>query len=343
MALTAVLLVALVAIAWLVPVPYVAMSPGPTENTLGTVDGKPIIRIAGHKTYPTDGRLDLTTVAVTSPDQSLDLIGVISGWLDPTVAVVPRDYVYPPNQTAQQVEQQNAEDMQNSQETAIAAGLREVGVKVPSAVVVQSVVKGAPAVGKLRAGDVIMSVDGQAVSNRDQVVELVRKHRPGSAVRFDVRRDGKPLEVSVTAAKAPDDPNRAFVGIGPRDGFEFPFKVTVNLGQDIGGPSAGTMFALAIVDKLTPGSLTDGKHIAGTGEITADGKVGPIGGIQQKIAGAKKDGATTFLVPADNCPAAAGADVSGIRLVKIATLKDAVHALEILAKDADAKVPSCVG
>jgi Lon-like protease len=341
MTLTAVLLVALVALAWLVPVPYVAMSPGPIENTLGKVDGKPIIKIEGRRTYPTTGKLDLTTVAVTSPDQKLDIAGVIAGWVDPSVAVVPRDFVYPPDQTPAEVQQQNAEQMETSQQSAIAAAMREVGVKVPSAVQVRAVVEKSPAVGRLKAADIIVAVDGTKTTSAQQVVDLVGRHKPGDRIRLSVRRADKPLDVTVTTGRAPDDRNRAFVGIQPFDGYDFPFPVKVNLGQDIGGPSAGTMFALAIVDKLTADNLTGGRHIAGTGTIEADGEVGPIGGIQQKIAGAKEGGASTFLVPADNCPAAAGAPTDGIRLVRIATLHDAVTALETLRKNPNAQVASC--
>jgi PDZ domain-containing protein len=342
MALTAVLLVALVAVAWLVPVPYAAMSPGPTENTLGRVDGEPVVEISGRRTYPTTGQLDLTTVAVTSPDQRLDLASLIAGWLDPRVAVVPYDYLYPGNPTPQQVERQNAEAMQTSQQIAVAAALREAGVRVRAAVQVGAVVEKSPAVGRLRAGDVIVAVDGTRVGDDPrEVVRLVGAHQPGDEVRFSVRRDDRPVDVTVTTTKSPDDPRRAFVGIQPIQGFDFPFEVTINLGQDIGGPSAGTMFALAITDKLTPGELTGGAHVAGTGTIDASGAIGPIGGIQQKIAGAKAGGATTFLVPEDNCPAAAAADVDGIRLVRVGTLHEAVTALERLSKNPDAAVPSC--
>ncbi|REF35494.1 PDZ domain-containing protein [Thermasporomyces composti] len=342
MTLTAVLIVALVCVAWLVPVPYAAMSPGPTANVLGEAeDHKPIIEIDGHRVYKTSGRLDLTTVAVSSPDQKLDLVSVLKGWLDPETAIVPYDYLYPGDPTPQQVEQRNAEAMQTSQQTAIAAALRQAGERVTPVVQVQAVVEKTPAVGKLRAGDTIVAVDGTRVTDREQVVELVGRHRPGEQVRFSIRRDGEPREVTITTTRAPDDPDRAFVGITPHNGFEFPFEVTVNLGQEIGGPSAGAMFALAIFDKLTPGALTGGQHIAGTGTIEPDGTIGPIGGIQQKIIGAREEGATTFLVPAANCADAVSADVDGIRLVKVETLDGAVKALERLAKDRDAKVPAC--
>jgi Lon-like protease len=343
-ALSAVLLVALIAVAFLIPVPFVTMSPGPTEDTLGKVKSKEIVQITGAETYPTNGELSLTTVAVTSPDQKLDLPGALAAWLDPKVAVMPRSYIYSDNDTPQEVEQRNAAAMETSQLDAIAAALAEVqGKPIPKdVVVVLAIAEGAPALGKLEAGDIIRTVDGQPIRTADDVVKAVRKHKVGDEVDFQVTRDRKQVNVTVPTVKSPDDPNRPMVGITPDMGYDFPYDVKVNLGQDIGGPSAGTMFALAIVDKLTPESLTDGKHIAGTGTIDAAGKVGPIGGIQQKIAGAERDGASVFLVPNDNCDEAAAAKIDGIRLVRVKTLADAVDSLEALA-DGNGKIPSCSG
>lgn len=343
-ALSAVLLVALIAVAFLIPVPFVTMSPGPTEDTLGKVKKKEIVEITGTRTYPTDGELSLTTVAVTSPDQKLDLPGAIAAWLDPKVAVMPRSYIYPDNVTPQQVEQINAEAMETSQQDAVAAALAEVqGKPIPKdVVVVLAIAEKAPALGKLEAGDIIRKVDGKQMRAEQDVIDAVRKHKIGDTVDFEVTRDRKPVEVSVTTTKSTQDPKVPMVGITPGMGYDFPYDVTVNLGQDIGGPSAGTMFALAIVDKLSPESLTAGKHIAGTGTIDAAGKVGPIGGIQQKIAGAQRDGATIFLVPNDNCDEAAAAKVDGIRLVRVKALADAVDSLEALS-DGSGKVPSCNG
>ena len=126
-----------------------------------------------------------------------------------------------------------------------------------------------------------------------------------------------------------------------RSRFDFPIKITNNVGQQVGGPSAGAMFALAIYDRLTPGSLTGGRVVAGTGEIAPDGTVGPIGGIRQKIAGAADDGAKVFLVPAANCAEAADGDDHGMRLVEVSKLDDAIGSLEKLAKDPQASVPQC--
>ncbi len=164
------------------------------------------------------------------------------------------------------------------------------------------------------------------MSQVPQVGDWSASTRSATNVVFLIRRGGAEQTVQLKTAATPGEATRPMVGISI--GVDSPVKVSVNLGQDIGGPSAGTAFALAIYDKLTPGPLLDGKHVAGTGTIDALGQVGAIGGIQQKIAGAKNDGATVFLVPAPNCDAALHADVKDIRLVKITTLNEAIAALQ---------------
>ena len=137
------------------------------------------------------------------------------------------------------------------------------------------------------------------------------------------------------------DKKQPRIGVMLRSRFDYPFEITNNVGEQVGGPSAGAMFALAIYDRLTPGSLTGGREVAGTGEIAADGTIGPIGGIRQKIAGAAEDGAKVFLVPAANCAEASDGSDHGMRLVRVSELHDAIAALEELAKDAKASVPTC--
>jgi PDZ domain-containing protein len=273
---------------------------------------------------------------VTSPGRDLTLPQAMRNWLDPHRDLFPRDIIYPPEQSAAQVEEQNTAEMTGSQDSAIAAALQEA--KVPLHPKVSTVSKGSPADGKLKPDDVVLKVNGQAATKVPQVGELVRKNKVGDRVAFLIRRGGKEQTITLTAAATPGDPTRPMVGI--TIGVDSPVKVTVNLGQDIGGPSAGTAFALAIYDKLTPGALLDGKHVAGTGTIDALGQVGAIGGIQQKIAGAKAAGATVFLVPGPNCGAAMDAGVKGIRLIKITTLHDAITALTALDKGTG-DVPAC--
>ena len=320
-------LVAALGLITLIPVPFVSFSPGPIEDTLGVAKNKPVIEIAGHETFPTTGELDLTTVSVTSPDRDLTLPQAMRNWLDSHHDLFPRDIIYPPEQSAEDVEQQNTAEMSSSQETAVAAAFEEA--KVPYHPRVGAVSDDAPAAGKLKPGDVILSIDGVPASRVTQVGELVRKHKVGEQVRFVIRRGGKEQTVELKTAATPGEATRPMIGISV--GVDSPVKVSVNLGQDIGGPSAGLAFALAIYDKLTPGALLNGRHVAGTGTIDPDGEVGAIGGIQQKIAGAREGGATVFLVPAANCDTAVHAGVDGIQLVKVGTLHEAVGALTAMS------------
>jgi PDZ domain-containing protein len=337
------LLVALLAVAAFLPVPYVTESPGPTINVLGTSKDKPIISVTGHKTYPTQGDLRLTTVSVTNPTHRIGLGEAMAAWFDGARAVYPRDVIYPPQQSADEVEKQSAVEMVSSQDTAVVAALRELGYDLPTTVKVVAVTKGAPAQGRLRSGDVITRVDGLATRNAAAVTRGVQAAGAGTPVTLEVRRDGATKKVTVTPRSSPDDPSKALLGIQIQPSYVFPFDVKVRLGDDIGGPSAGLIFSLGVYDTLTPGSLTGGADIAGTGTIDADGRVGPIGGIQQKIVAAADAGAKIFLVPPANCDSALHADVTkdDILLVKAATLDSAVASLKAYAQDPSADLPSC--
>jgi PDZ domain-containing protein len=337
------LLVVLVAVAVLLPVPYVVMNPGPTVNVLGSSARKPIIAVSGHKTYPTRGELRLTTVSVTNPTRRIGLVEALSAWFDGTRAVYPRDAIYPPQQSAKDVQQQSAVEMVSSQDTAIAAALNELGYDLPLQIEVLDVTKGSPADGALRTRDRILKINGVPIRNVEQVSQEIQKAGAGRPIRFVVRRGSQDRTVTVTAKASPGKAKKPMVGIQIGTGYDFPFDVSVRLGEDIGGPSAGLIFSLGVYDTLTPGSLTGGTDIAGTGTITAQGRVGPIGGIQQKIVAAADAGAKIFFVPPDNCDSALKADVTKdeIKLVKAPTMHSAVESLESYAENPDAKLPAC--
>ena len=341
--LAGILLVVTVAWATLNPVPFVTMSPGPTENTLGAIDGQQIISISGHKTYPTRGALDLTTVSVTPPGVNIRLPEAIRAWFDPERALLPTDVVYPPGEPVAQVQQQNVQQMRGSQQTAIVAALTEIGIPVGRSVIVSSVNADAPATGRLKPGDALLRVNGTAIKSLDDVSAAMSPLSPGDRATFVVERKGARLTLTMATRADPDDSSHAIVGIGISPTYDLPFDVKVDIGAGIGGPSAGTMFALAIYDKLTPGSLTGGASIAGTGEINENGMISAIGGVAQKIVGAERSGATVFLVPSANCSEALDANVAddSIRLVEIFTLHGAVRALEALAANPQAVVPQC--
>lgn len=323
--------------AWL-PVPYVVLSPGPTENTLGLVKGKSVISIEGHRVYPTSGRLSLVTVAYQGgPGSPIDLLTALRGWVDSTAAVVPEETIFPKTSTVQEVEQENTQEMASSQQLATAAALTELKIPIKMLITVGSTQKGTPADGVLKAGDEIYAVDGARQPTADAIARAVQKHKPGDRVRLTVRRDGKPVDLMVGTVAGQD--GKALVGVIMVPRFVFPFDVNINVG-DVGGPSAGLMFSLGIYDKLTPGALTGGKSIAGTGTITPEGQVGPIGGIQQKMVGARDAGATIFLTPADNCAEAMRAVPEGLRLVKVDTMHSAVQSINAL-RTGTGDVPRC--
>ncbi|MGS2613544.1 YlbL family protein [Micromonospora sp. LZ34] len=303
------------------PIPYVVLGPGPTVNTLGKEDGKDVIEVTGRETSTSAGQLRLTTVGV---QPTVKLRSALAGWFSDDEAVVPRELVYPPGETQQQVEERNAEDFKVSQTSAETAALRELGF--PVQVVVKMVAADGPSAGVLKAGDVVTSVDGQPVPVASRLTELIRAKPAGSTLRIGYTRGGAAATASVTSREQDGRPR---IGIEIEQQQPHPFTVKIDL-EDIGGPSAGLMFALGIVDKLTPADLAGGKVIAGTGTIDDEGRVGPIGGIAQKLVGAKQAGATAFLVPADNCAEAVRNPQPGLPLVKVGSLDEALAALETL-------------
>ena len=337
------LLVLLLATAVFLPVPYVTESPGPTVNVLGSSAGKPIISVKGHRTYKTDGDLRLTTVSVTNPTHKIGLGEALTAWFDGARAVYPRDVIYPPEQSAEDVETQSAVEMVSSQDTAIAAALGELGYRLPLQIEVLAVTKGSPAAGKLEVRDRILSINGVPIKDVKQVSRAVQRTGVGESATFVIRRDGETKRVVIKAEASPEDKKRAGVGVQIGTGYDFPFDVSVRLGEDIGGPSAGLIFSLGVYDTLTPGSLTGGTDIAGTGTIDEDGHVGSIGGIQQKIVAAHDAGAKIFFVPPGNCGSALDADVrkDEIELVKAPTMHSALTSIRTYAKHPAAQLPKC--
>jgi Lon-like protease len=335
------LLVALVVQVARLTVPFVTVSPGVTVNVLGKNGDEPVVKVEGHRTYPTDGELRLTTVSVTNPEAKVSLIGALIGWFQDDVAVLPYEAMYPEPSTAEQERVESAAQMVNSQDTAVAVALTELGYDLPTYAEVTGVTPGGPSEKLLKPRDRIVSIDGNPVESVDDVFEEVGRLEVGQRVTVEVRRGGEDRRVEVTTAAAPDDPERAIVGILVGAGYEFPFQVSVGIDDAIGGPSAGLMFALSVYDVLTPGALLDGTVVAGTGSIAADGSVGPIGGIRQKIAGAEESGASVFLVPPANCAAAVGAPVDDIELVRADTFSSALDALKDYVEDPDAELPRC--
>jgi Lon-like protease len=328
--------VAALIVASVLPVPYVALTPGPTLNTLGELSGKPLIQISGHRTYRTSGHLNMVTVSyIGGPQSNFNVFAALRSWLTPDNAVVPEQEIFTPGQTQQQVQQQDTEEMTNSQQTATAAALCQLNISYKTVDTIQSTEPGKPAAGVLRKGDVITAVDGTPVTCRHDAAVMIRARKPGAPVTLTIRRGAASSRFRLRTVNVG---GQAVVGVAVGESFVFPFNVRIRIGN-IGGPSAGMMFALGIIDKLTGENLTGGRFIAGTGEIEITGKVDPIGGIQQKMAGARSAGATVFLAPAGNCADTRGAIPSGLRVIKVSTLSGAIHDLTALKQGKP--VPSC--
>jgi Lon-like protease len=312
-----------------VPVPFVALGPGPTYDTLGTDGDKPVIEVDGKQTFPTSGHLNMTTVSVTD---RMSLFGALGMWASGRYALAPREVYFPPSKSEQEVEQENARAFDDSQTSAETAALHHLGY--PTRVVVGQIIEGGPAENVLRPGDRLISANGKPVTDPQSLKAALAGTKPGDRVEIRFSRDGGPEQVaSIQLGTYPDgEEKQGFLGVSPTERPDVPFSIKIHL-ADVGGPSAGLMFTLAIVDKLTPGQLNGGKFIAGTGEINAAGVVGPIGGIQFKMVKAHEAGATTFLVPEENCAEAKAEAPEGLRLAKVHTLQDATRALDAIRNE----------
>ena len=309
------------------PACYAALQPGPVEDALG------LTALAGARTYAPTGALLLTTVAV---DGDLDLREWIEGAISPRIEQVRRTTIFPEDKDREQVRQENAALMQGSQLEATLAALRyleyEFDDEFDGAEVLEISEPTAVRDGELRAGDLIVAVDGTATPDNRAVGEAVRRRSPGDTVTLTVVRDGRERRVDLELIEHPDDPGSAFIGVLLTSHLELPVDVRIDAGV-VGGPSAGLVFALSIIDLLGPEDLTGGEVIAATGTIDAEGVVGPIGGIVQKVLGATspdegRTPASVFLVPRSNLDEARGAPVDReVLLVPVDTLEDAVRAL----------------
>lgn len=348
--LAAALFVAFAVALFVQPTGYSLLSPGPTVDILGMDGSTPIVTIKGHKSYPDDGELRMLTVLELPPDAPLSIVSAVQHWLNDDTSVYPLSFLYPPGTTSSSNAQEGVAEMASAQDLAKAAALRQAGYKVTELdqVLVQGIEPKGPSQGRVHVGDILVSVAGKPVSTPQQAITDVRRYRPGDVISFVVQRAGKLIPLSVksiaagTTGVAATTP-RIGLSLGSSQQFKFPFTINISIPDSIMGPSAGMMFALTIYDKLTPGSLTKGHNIAGTGTIDAAGNVGAIGGIAQKIKAAQRDGAQLFLAPASNCDEVrrASYDHSAMRVVRIKTLSDAIRAVTAWTANQNAVLPGC--
>lgn len=312
----AVVAAVLLATAW-IPLPYYSVGPGPAREVV------PLIAVEGHPTYES-GRLVMTTVSF----RKVTGLTAMLAWLDPDEAVVEQDFLYPPGATVAQEQERSLSQMDTSKIAATSAVLDRL-TDYPDdhgdGVLIEEVFQRCPAEGELFAGDLVASIGGTPVDDVADASRAIGSVAPGDPLRFHVSAGGEEHDVTVTRGACPGA-DRPVVGVSLVNSF--PFSVEISSG-DIGGPSAGMMYAVGLYDLLTPGDLTDGRLIAGTGEIELDGTVGPIGGIADKIVAARRVGAQIFLVPKGDLAEARTADAGAMQLVPVGSLDDALRALGI--------------
>ena len=326
-------------------------APGPTWNVLAAVPGddsdQSVITVTGAQTYPAEGALRMTTVSVSGcPGYPVTLFDVVGAWLSPNKTILERDQVCPPSLSQQDVEETNQAQMTSSQNTAVVAALMETGMATRMVLTVEGT---GPDQTEGLLQNSITPAGGQATPTTTYTAlrELLTTIPAGTAVELGIERDGEPMTVSLTTITPPDansdgvpDSEGSLLGVYLSAEADSDIEATFGLSK-VGGPSAGSMFALGIVDELTPGDLTGGKDIAGTGTIALDGSIGPIGGIEQKMAGAKTDGSGYFLAPASNCADVVGNVPDGLEVYAVSTLHEAVTTVEAIAAEDTSGASTC--
>jgi PDZ domain-containing protein len=307
--------VLVLAAAW-VPMPYYSEGPGPAQNVL------PRITFTDKTRYEPTGQLDLTTVRFLQ----LTPLTAIRAWLDDTLAIVGQDVVYPPGVPTTVTDQRGVSQMDQSKIAATAVALRALGYypkQHDPGALIEGVAENCPADGELFPGDIITAIDGKRVRDAAQASRLFDAIPNKRPLHFTLDVDGKTERATFTRAPCGPD-GKPLVGISMID--PFPFDVSF-ASADIGGPSAGLMWALGLYDLLTPEDVTGGRTIAGTGMIVPDGKVYPIGGIADKVIAAQRAGATMFLAPKGNMTDLEGVDTGAMQVVPVATFDQALAAL----------------
>ncbi|MCC6496053.1 MAG: PDZ domain-containing protein [Propionibacteriaceae bacterium] len=340
---SAVLFVVLAAVIALVQVPYVTWSPGATHDLFAQNAGQDTIAITGADTYPTSGQMRMTTVAVTAPNSTLSLPEVLFSYWLPSREVLPRNAVYRPGEGTPEISEEESQMMDDSQSMAVVAALRQSGIEVTNWPMVTSVSNSGPSADILQPGDLIVAVDGKTTADVQAVQQIISEHHVGDPVVFTVQRPGEKqrLRPTVITRATVNNPKKPIVGIMMSIGYSYSPDVKFAIDPSIGGSSAGLMFSLAIHDLLTSADLAADRVIAGSGTMDSEGRVGAVGGVQEKIAAAVRDRATIFLLPKANC-SDVGDVPKGLRVVPVDSLARATEALQKLADPAlAASVPEC--
>lgn len=317
-------------------IPYYRLAPGSAP------DVNDLISAPSNAHYPPKGHILMVTVQL-SPAHPLD---VAESWFDHDVKVVKEELIIG-KQQPQQFNRANVQEMADSKQAAIVVALRRLGYPVAErgqGALIDEVVtgKGFPAEGHLQVGEVITGVDGQTVHTVEDATALLQKHKPGDTASVEVQAatgDNASRIERLTMAKG--DQGKAVLGVVLQTyklSFDMPLNVKID-SSNIGGPSAGLAFTLGVLDELTPGELTGGGKVAATGTIDLDGTVGDVGGVAQKTAAVIHAGAKYFLVPPGEYQEARHRAGKHLKVVKVATLDQALAALAQLGGNVQALGP----
>jgi PDZ domain-containing protein len=325
----------------LAPIPFVFFKPGVPDNVAGK-----LIEIKEVKTYPVNGKLYITSIFVTNPDSPVFGAEALVNWATGPNVVLPRESVYPIVQPAKVINRNNRNEMESSKATATAAALRYLGYTFNEFYFVSDIREYSDAIKKLQVGDIITDIDGKKINEIEEIRTSYAEKKIGDNLRITIERRDKNENSSIitqtvtlvknveTAAKTGEV--KPAIGILVGTSAKFPVDVDFNI-SGVGGPSAGMIFAVGIIEKLNEEDLVRGRKIAGTGTVTASGKVGGIGGIEEKMIGASRIGATVFLAPRENCP-----DIKhvpqGLKVIPVSTLEEAI---EVLRAPDNFKFPGC--
>lgn len=301
-----------------VRLPYYAVGPGPAREV------EPLITVEDHATYASAGKLIMTTVSYYRVTPLLAL----QAWIDPNFAVVNQSVLFPGGTTPQQEQQRAISQMDQSKIDAASVVLRRL-TRYPkqhgSGALIEGIELGCPADGRLFSGDLVTAIDGKTVTSDAAASAVLADASPTATITFRVIAAGQTHDVTLVRKKCDPKVDKPLVGIVMVNPFPFPLSISSG---DIGGPSAGLMWSLGLYDLLTPGDLTGGRTIAGTGTIDLNGKVGPIGGIADKVVAAQRVGATVFLAPKDNMKDLRGVDTAGMAVVPVGSFQDALRYLQ---------------
>ncbi|PIE99685.1 MAG: hypothetical protein CR979_02575 [Propionibacterium sp.] len=323
------------------PVPYVTRAPGETYNVLGSKDGQPVLRVEGINTYPTTGKILLTTISQSGPETQINLIDALIASLSTTKQVLPREWIYQTGKTNEQLQIKADNQLKQAQDMAAVAALRAAGNPVDELPVVASINTGGPAFGILEVGDFVTKIDDDSVWSVSQVTEAIQHKAVGDQLLIEVKRGKDVRNLQVTTISSNQNKKVPTIGVSYETGYRYGPQISYVGDSAVFGAGEGLAFALGIYDQITASDIVGDSVVAVAGGVDSDGTVRPTESVRQKVAGAQHAGANVFLIPAENCEDIVGMSFD-MQIVKITNLGEAIEVLrELAATETITKAPSC--